>query len=1009
MTENLNLKISVDTTEVDRSVKKIKQSIKEVGKDSGKIGDVSSVTSESMRELKNQMESIRNLQFADMIIDHFDGIKKSVTGLTGGVKSFSKNLKTAVDAWAYGFNFKKWAKENNDPLDTIKDKIEVIGVMSKEAADITKQSFKRMGNNIKQFGSDVKAALNSTIAQIGILVASVASMVAIIRNGFSVSAQAKSMNVLAQQAGMSAEAYQRWAFVLGQVGLQVDDMIGAQQTLLEAQIDVRNQEEDIIAAFEKLGITQEEVMNMNQQQLFERTVEGLQGVENATEKATIAYKLLSEDSKNLAPLLNLNNEQVKTLANNFNTLNGAMSAGLIKSSNRLQASLGNLRTAWQGLRNTLAELVLPILNTVVNALAKAIVWVNLFVRTLFGLDMAGSASSNVDGATSSMGGYADSVENATTAVQKLKRIVMGFDELNILTDPNSGGSGSEDEGIKDYTGGFGAGSTESLFNSEALNLEKVHKFFDTWKTRIQDFGPIALVGIGTLGCILSLLGGNWAAAIFFAGMAGIGFMAGESNGAWDKWRSKLEEINLGFVPICMVGIGAVGAVIALVTGNIPAAVGLAALAGLGLALGGGNDWSKFMSDYKGTMTKFVTLSMVGAGAIGCVLALILGNVPAAIFFGAMAGIGLANIGTGGKFFETAIDGVKKIFNGFIGWFENKLKPIFTTDFWKEKWSTIKAGFDAKIEPIKSAMVTAWGGIKNWYDSSVAPIFTKQYWLDKFDTIRHGANEKLGAAKTAMSNQWNQVKDWFGSAVAPKFTKQYWLDKFDAVRHGANEKIGAAKTAITNQWNKTKEWFSKSVAPKFTKSYWLTKFDTIRHGANEKVAAAKTAIQSQWSSLKKWYDKSVAPKFTKTYWTGKFNTIKDGAKAAFNGIISIVETAINRIIARMNTLSWSIPDWVPKVGGKKFGFNFKSVSIPRLAEGGIAMRSTLANIGENGKEAVLPLENNTGWMDMLADRIAARQQAPTKVVLKVGEKELGWASIKGINQITKQTGELQLQL
>ena len=84
-------------------------------------------------------------------------------------------------------------------------------------------------------------------------------------------------------------------------------------------------------------------------------------------------------------------------------------------------------------------------------------------------------------------------------------------------------------------------------------------------------------------------------------------------------------------------------------------------------------------------------------------------------------------------------------------------------------------------------------------------------------------------------------------------------------------------------------------------------------------------------------------------------------------------------------------------------------MPRLAEGGIATRSVLANIGEAGKEAVLPLEYNTEWMDTLADKIAARNSGPTKIVLKVGEKELGWATIDSINSITKQTGAIQLTL
>ena len=163
------------------------------------------------------------------------------------------------------------------------------------------------------------------------------------------------------------------------------------------------------------------------------------------------------------------------------------------------------------------------------------------------------------------------------------------------------------------------------------------------------------------------------------------------------------------------------------------------------------------------------------------------------------------------------------------------------------------------------------------------------------------------------------------------------------------------------------------------------------------------------TIKKYFKGNIGISFTPTFWAGKFGTIKEGARQALNGVIDVVERAVNAIISKLNTLSWSIPDWIPKVGGKKFGFNIKQVKIPRLAEGGIATASTLANIGENGREAVLPLDHNTEWMDALADKIASRSQGPTKLVLKVGEKELGWASIKGINQITRQTGELQLVL
>jgi hypothetical protein len=63
------------------------------------------------------------------------------------------------------------------------------------------------------------------------------------------------------------------------------------------------------------------------------------------------------------------------------------------------------------------------------------------------------------------------------------------------------------------------------------------------------------------------------------------------------------------------------------------------------------------------------------------------------------------------------------------------------------------------------------------------------------------------------------------------------------------------------------------------------------------------------------------------------------------------------------------------------------------------------IGERGKEAVVPLENNTGWIDKLVDKLATGNDRP--IVLKVDSRELGWANIDSINNITRQTGALQL--
>lgn len=107
------------------------------------------------------------------------------------------------------------------------------------------------------------------------------------------------------------------------------------------------------------------------------------------------------------------------------------------------------------------------------------------------------------------------------------------------------------------------------------------------------------------------------------------------------------------------------------------------------------------------------------------------------------------------------------------------------------------------------------------------------------------------------------------------------------------------------------------------------------------------------------------------WKKAWNGLVDIFKGAVNWIIDIFEGVVNTIIDGINSISIDIPDWVPKIGGSHFGPNLARLEIPRLATGGITSGPTTALIGEAGREAVLPLENNTEWMDTFADKLSDR--------------------------------------
>lgn len=106
----------------------------------------------------------------------------------------------------------------------------------------------------------------------------------------------------------------------------------------------------------------------------------------------------------------------------------------------------------------------------------------------------------------------------------------------------------------------------------------------------------------------------------------------------------------------------------------------------------------------------------------------------------------------------------------------------------------------------------------------------------------------------------------------------------------------------------------------------------------------------------------------------------GVKQIFEGIVSglghIFKAPLNFMIDGINKFlsgigKIKIPDWVPGVGGK----GFSVPKIPRLAKGGIVSASTIANIGEAGTEAVIPLQRNTQGLDMIAEKISERLSLP----------------------------------
>lgn len=165
------------------------------------------------------------------------------------------------------------------------------------------------------------------------------------------------------------------------------------------------------------------------------------------------------------------------------------------------------------------------------------------------------------------------------------------------------------------------------------------------------------------------------------------------------------------------------------------------------------------------------------------------------------------------------------------------------------------------------------------------------------------------------------------------------------------------------------------------------------------------VKGAWDAVKDFWNKHIAPVFTAKFWLDLAkecgNGLIDGFEAAINGIISMFEKMINWIVNGLNKISFDVPDWVPGIGGKTFGFNiseakFGRVSIPRLAQGAVIPpnREFLAVLGDQKKGINIeaPLQTIVD-----AFNIALAQNGSiggnTEVVLEIDGRELGRAVVE----------------
>lgn len=170
---------------------------------------------------------------------------------------------------------------------------------------------------------------------------------------------------MSQKMGLSAEAYQEWDAVMQHSGTSIESLQAGMKTLANA---VENENE----AFERLGMTQEQIAGMSNEDLFSATITALQNVENETERTYLAGQLLGRGATELGALLNTSAEDTQAMKDRVHELGGVLSNDAVKAAAGFQDSLQDMQTAFSGVgRNMMAEF-LPSVTQVMDGIANLV-------------------------------------------------------------------------------------------------------------------------------------------------------------------------------------------------------------------------------------------------------------------------------------------------------------------------------------------------------------------------------------------------------------------------------------------------------------------------------------------------------------------------------------------------------------------------------------------------------------------------------------------------------------
>ena len=361
--------------------------------------------------------------------------------------------------------------------------------------------------------------------------------------------------------------------------------------------------------------------------------------------------------------------------------------------------------------------------------------------------------------------------------------------------------------------------------------------------------------------------------------------------------------------------------------------------------------------------------------------------------------------------------------------ENNLKSIETItgtvkQYLSDTWSKINEVYDNTVKPafdkLTSGVSDTFSKALDAYNTYIAPIINslandinavyEEHIKPVIDNVVELVGEFINCMVDWYLNNLKPCIDFIYTSIIPAIAPviSYIKDVVILVITNIIDVIGGIIRSLkgviqfldgvfTGDWNKAWEgikntfggiWDAIKAIPVNSFNFVKGKISSFGEWVGNKFAAIRDSVVDKFKGIGNCIG----------------NFVSSGFKYIVNGAIYKVESFVNSFIKKVNGVLGLINE-IPGVNISPMN----EINIPKLARGGVVNGPTTALIGEAGQEAVVPLENNTDWIDKIANKISSSicggsdNGQPVTINIKLREETIASCVIDNINKMAKMNG------